>query len=87
MPRIVFHCASHYANPCALPVDEFTECIERPLDLHQYISSTGEPIFKDEEVYEAEIQPGLLVWQLLYENHGSILSRDNIKLLQLALDQ
>ena len=87
MPRIVFHCASHYANPCVLPIDEFTECIERLLDLHQYISSTGEPIFKEEEVYEAEIQPGLLVWQLLYENHGSILSRDNIKLLQLALDQ
>ncbi|MNN33428.1 hypothetical protein D3C81_1471880 [compost metagenome] len=38
-------------------------------------------------MYEAEIQPGLLVWQLLYENRGDLLSRDNIKLLQLALDQ
>lgn len=87
MPRIVFHCATRYTNPCVLAPNDFTEHVELFLDLHQYILSTGEPIYKDDAVYDAEIQPGLLVWQLLYENPGDFLSRDNIKLLQIALDQ
>lgn len=87
MPRIVFHCASLYTNPQVLPDVELTESVEQLLDLHSYIFSTGEPIYRDERVYDAQIQPGLQVWQLLFENHGNFLSRDNIRLLQIALDQ
>ncbi|HBO3681818.1 TPA: hypothetical protein ACLEX3_002406 [Pseudomonas aeruginosa] len=87
MPILIFHCADRYASADALTPQELEEKVEQLLQLSGCILDAGQPVYKDDEVYYAEAQPGLQVWQLLFEDTRGLLSRDNIMLLRIAIDQ
>lgn len=87
MPLLIFHCADRYASEKACTPQEFEEKVEQLLQLNGCILDAGQPIYKNDDVYYAEIQPGFEFWKLLYEDARGLLSRDNVMLLRIAIDQ
>lgn len=53
--------------------------------LDSKLRDAGYVVHKDEQLYEAEVLPGLALWKVLYEEFDGI-GRDMKRLLQLAFD-
>lgn len=87
MPRLIFHCAARYTGSAVIEAVDLTDRAERLVELDDHIREAGEPILKEDDVWEAEVEPGLPVWKLLFEDQRDLLSRDLSRSLQLALDQ
>lgn len=84
MPRAVFHSVARYTGPGAV---DLADRVESLVVLCDQIRNTGEPVLKEEEVWDAEVEPGLPVWRMLFENEGETLSRDLARSLQIVIDQ
>jgi len=59
--------------------------LEKLLAFDSELREAGYAVHKDEDLYEAEVLPGLAVWQILYEGRDGI-GRDMQRLFQLTID-
>ncbi|SJM33311.1 hypothetical protein [Mesorhizobium delmotii] len=87
MTLIVLHDENRYVGGAKISDDELRDRIERLLATDTLIREDDEPIRKTNALYEAEVQPGVMLWQLLFEPENQRLSRDINFQLQLAVDQ
>lgn len=85
MPGNLIHSCGRYAAPPSSTLAVLIARIEALLVLDAELRDTGHVINKEDELYEAEVLPGIAVWQILYEHdHG--FGRDVQRLFQIALD-
>lgn len=87
MPRTVFHCAARYEGSGEGCENDLASRIEGLIGLDDSLRAVGERVCKEDAVWEVEIQPGLPVHQLLFDEQLGLLSRDVRSALSLAIDR
>lgn len=65
---IIIHTAAAYCGPATTRSDLEERAATLEL-LDQFLREKQENIWREDSVYESEIQPGIALWQLLYEDH------------------
>ena len=85
MPANLVHSLGRYDPPPGAAPEALVARLEALLVLDRELRAAGYAIHKEDGLYEADILPGLALWQLLYESPLGI-GRDVQRLLMLALD-
>lgn len=85
MPASLIHSLGRYDSPPGAAPEALVGRLEALLVLDRELRVAGYAIHKEDGLYEADILPGLALWQLLYESPPGI-GRDVQRLLMLAVD-
>ncbi|MFK3772120.1 hypothetical protein [Pseudomonas sp. NPDC089406] len=87
MTRLVHHEISRYLEASVSRGDELEDLIDKVFCLFQCIIKSGEPVYKEEALYEVEICPGVTLCDLIYGSTDSGLSRDCLYAFRSMIDQ
>lgn len=85
MPAHLIHSFGRYNPPPGATPEGMVGRLEALLVLDRELREAGYAIHKEDGLYEADVLPGLALWQILYESSAGI-SRDMQRLLMLAVD-
>ena len=80
------HDEQRYRGLAVVSSDTLADLIQRMLSIEDFLKDAEERISKVETLYEVEVQPGVHLWQLLFDSEGYI-SRDLALQLNLAIDR
>lgn len=88
MPRIVFHDPARYGSVAPLDKPELARRVRAMLDVDDLLRTTHQQdIFKDPDLIYCEVAAGLPLYEVMYQEHDSALSRDDRLLLQQKIEQ
>lgn len=85
MPRAVLHCSRRYVG--TYRVDDLEELLEQVVQLDAAIRADEETIYCQQDVWEAELQPGIPVYTALCDQTCEVISRDLKFSLLIALER
>jgi hypothetical protein len=85
MPASLIHTIARYNPPPGATHEALVERLEALLVLDRELREAGYAIHKEDGLYEADVLPGLALWQILYESPAGI-GRDMQRLLMLAVE-
>lgn len=85
MPASLIHSLQRYESPSGATPELLLERLEALLELDRELREAGYSIQKEDGLYEADVLPGLALWQILFEDAPGI-GRDMQRLLMLAVD-
>jgi hypothetical protein len=83
---VVVHAAAAYQGPAETVVEDIEQRIVALEAIDLFLREKHRNAQRDEEVYNAQIRPGLEVWRMLYENQ-TLFSDDVRKILAGILDR
>ncbi|MER9687888.1 hypothetical protein [Mesorhizobium sp. M0139] len=86
MPASLIHSLGRYDPPSGATLESLIGRLEALLVLDDELREAGYAIHKDENLYYAEVLPGIALYQILFESPEGI-GRDMQRLLQLAIDR
>lgn len=85
MPASLIHSLGRYDPPPGATLDALVGRLEALLALDSELREAGYAIHKEDGLYEAEVLPGLALWQVLYESPEGV-GRDMQRLLMVTID-
>ncbi len=85
MPASLIHSIGRYNPPPGATPEALVGRLDALLVLDRELREAGYAIHKEDGLYEADVLPGLALWQILFESPAGI-SRDMQRLLMLAVD-
>ncbi|MGP4802165.1 hypothetical protein ACSV5G_00180 [Agrobacterium cavarae] len=86
VPKIFFHEARRYSTTTVIATQLLTDRVQRMLNIDELIGNASEVVRKRDDLYYAEIQPGVPLYEFLY-SHDDSISRDTKLQLQIAIDR
>ena len=86
MPASLIHSLERYGSPLGATPEALVGRLEVLLMFDDELRKAGYTIHKEEDLYYAEVLPGIALYQILFECFDGI-GRDMQLLLQLAIDR
>lgn len=87
MTRLIHHGIDRYNGTAAISQEELEAYAERVINLYQTISDSGSVVRKEADLYYAEVLPGVLLCDLIYDAAEVKLSPDCLYNFRLMIDQ
>lgn len=87
MTRLIHHGIDRYSGTTAISQEELEAYAEQVINLYQTISDSGGIVRKETDLYYAEVLPGILLCDLIYDAAEVKLSPDCLYNLRRIIDQ